>query len=409
MVSNQPTHGSEEQDQEIAHLTLGDMDSEGDTLASYNGRRISVFGGIPGEEVVARIVRRRGRRRSREQITSAFVTEVLKASPHRVAPPCPYFGPCSGCQWQHISYPHQLHLKRTAVERELTRFPELESIPVSSTMPSPQEYGYRNHARFTVRQQGELGYINRITRRFVKVDNCMLMSPWINETLGALQGRCKETSQISIRYGVNTSEWLIQPALSGAVTPMATGQTHYREELLGKVFRIASPSFFQVNIEQAEQLALMVRTRLELKGTETLVDAYAGVGTFAVLLAPLVGRVVAIEESQAATKDAAFNARTLGNVEIRQGRTEDVLGTLDSTPDVVILDPSRAGCRPAALEAIIRRAPRRAIYVSCDPATLARDLRLLVEGGLRVSKVEPIDMFPQTHHVECVATLSPAE
>ena len=391
-------------DPETARLTLKEMGSEGDTIAHLDGEAINVFGGIPGEEVTAKVFRYRRRRRRK---ASAMVTEVLKASPHRVAPPCPYFGPCSGCQWQHIKHGHQLTLKRQAVERELWAYPELRSLSVSDALPSRKQFDYRNHARFTIRRQGSLGFINRINRRFVRVDSCMLMSPWINETLAKLQDRCEETSQLSVRYGVNTGEWLVQPSLDSEEVPIETGQTHYGEELLGRRFRIASPSFFQVNTEQAARLIELVKSRLDLTGEETLVDAYAGVGTFAVLLASEVRRVIAIEESESAIRDAAVNAIGLDNLEFRQGKVEDVLGSPDWTPDVVILDPPRAGCQPPALEAVAKWAPRKTVYVSCEPATLARDLSMLVEGGLRVDTVEPVDMFPQTHHVECVATLTP--
>ncbi len=393
-----------EREQEFAKLALEEMGPQGDTLAYLDGQQINVFGGIPGEEVVARIVRYQ---RRRQRYVSAIVTEALKSSPHRVEPPCPYFGPCSGCQWQHIDYSYQLTLKKNAVERELGRFAELRDTPVSETLPAPELLGYRNHARFTIRRQGSLGFVNRITRRFVKVDNCMLMTPGINQILRQLQGGCQETSQMSVRYGINTSEWLIQPTLKDCGISLASGQTHYREELLGKVFRIASPSFFQVNTRQAEQLALLVRERLGLTGVETLVDAYAGVGVFAVLLASSVRRVIAIEESEAAAKDAAVNATGIGNLDFRQGKTEDVLHTLEDRPDAVILDPPRVGCDPAALEEIVRWAPERTVYVSCDPESLSRDLSRLVQGGLCVKRVEPVDMFPQTHHLECVAIIRP--
>ena len=404
-TSSQTTERPSTQDEEFARLRLEEMGTLGDTLAGYEGEMINVFGGIPGEEVVGRIIRYRRRRRRLEKV-SAIVTEVLEPSPHRVAPPCPYFGPCSGCQWQHIEYGHQLSMKRQAVERELRRFAELDDVTVSETIPSPQEFGYRNHARFTVRREGTLGFNNRLTRRFVRVEQCKLMSPWINEVLGKLQDKCQETTNLTVRHGVNTSDWLVQPTLKSSDISLATGQKHYKEALLGREFRIASPSFFQVNTGQAERLVKLVRERLELNGDETLVDAYAGVGVFAVLLAPSVRRVVAIEESEAAVEDASSNAKGVENLEFRQGRTEDVLGDLDLRPDAVVMDPPRVGCDPAALAAIVRWAPKRTAYVSCDPETLARDLRVLVQGGLRVEKVEPLDMFPQTHHVECVATLS---
>ena len=392
----------EPEEPELATLTLEEMGPLGDTMAPFENGRVNVFGGISGERVVARIVRYR---RKRRRYVSAIVTEVVDPSPHRVAPPCPWFGPCSGCQWQHIDYSHQLELKRDAVRTELDAYATLRAVPVSEPEPAPERFGYRNHGRFTVRRSGRLGFVNRITRRFVDVDRCMLMADGINDVLGKLDGRSQETSQLSVRYGINTSDLLVQPALGNKEIPLPTGQTHYTEELLGRSFRIASPSFFQVNTAQAERLAEIVRQRLELRGGETLIDAYAGVGTFAALLARHVAQVIAIEESEAAVKDAAVNTLDLDNIEYRQGRTEDVIADLGSTPDAVILDPPRVGCDRAALEAVAAWRPRRTVYVSCDPASLARDLDILVGAGLNVIDVQPVDMFPQTHHVECVVTL----
>ena len=397
-----PTRDTTRDEEEYARLTLGGMGPMGDTLASYQGEQINVFGGIPGEQVVARIVRYRRRRRRQ---VSAVVTEVLEPSPHRVAAPCPYFGPCSGCQWQHIDYSYQLELKADSVWDMLRQAPELRHVQVQPTIASPQTLGYRNHARFTVRNQGTLGFVNRITRRFVRIDRCLLMAPWINQALGLLQGKCRETTQLSIRYGFNTGDWLIQPRLKSDEVPLKSGQTHYQEKIWGHSFRIASPSFFQVNTQQAEELVRLVRRRLQLTGEETLVDAYAGVGTFSAYLAPYARWVIAIEESAAAVEDASVNTRGIENLVFRQGRTEDVLAGLDESPDAVILDPPRAGCDSGALDALVRRRTGRIVYVSCDPETLARDLQVLVRGGYRVDSVEPLDMFPQTHHVECVVTL----
>ena len=402
-VARRPYGREQEQEEpELATLTLEEMGPLGDTMAPFEGGRVNVFGGIQGETVVARIVRYRRRRRRH---VSAIVTEVLDPSPHRVAPPCPWFGPCSGCQWQHVAYAHQLDLKWNAVRSALDACATLRGVPVSAPEPAPRQFGYRNHGRFTVRRGGKLGFVNRITRRFVDVDRCMLMADGVNDALGKLDGRSRETSQLSVRYGINTSDVLVQPALHDEQIPLPTGQTHYTEKLLGRTFRIASPSFFQVNTAQAERLANIVRQKLELRPSDTLVDAYAGVGTFAALLAPNAARVIAVEESEAAVKDAAVNTLDLCNVEYRQGRTEDVIAGLDSTPDAVILDPPRAGCDRAALEAVAAWRPRRTVYVSCDPASLARDLDVLAGAGLNAVDVQPVDMFPQTHHVECVATL----
>ncbi len=392
-----------EQRDESATLHLDGWGELGDTLAEYQNSTINVFGGIPGEVVVAKIIRYQRRRQS---YVSGQVLEVLSPSPHRVEAPCRYFGACTGCQWQHIDYEHQLELKRDRVSTSLKRYKTLSEIGVAPTMPSPQVFNYRNHARFTVRRQGRLGYINRMSRRFVEIDECLLMDPWINEALGELQGKCAETTQLSVRLGVNAGEWLIQPTMQNPDISLKTGQTHYREKLLGHRFRIASPSFAQVNTPQTERMIELVRRRLELRGDELLLDAYAGVGVFGALVAPYVRRVIAIEESSAAIKDAAVNITGIGNLQFIEAKTEDAIGVLEERPDAVILDPPRLGCHSDALDALVKSQAPRVVYVSCDPDTMARDLDRLVSGGYGMDSVEPLDMFPQTHHVECLATLS---
>jgi len=394
--------------EELVELVLGPTAVSGDATAVFEDGTIEVFGGIPGERALVRIHRYRKRKR---EMVAGMVAQVLDASPHRVTPPCPFYGPCSGCQWQHISYEHQLALKREAVQRAVAEHPELANHPVTGavhvedTIPSPDQLGYRNHARFTVRSEGRMGFVNRITHRFVEVEKCLLMSEGVNDILAKLQRRVAETTQLSVRYGINTNEWLIQPSMKHPEIPMPTGQTHYRERLSGRAFRIASPSFFQVNTAQAEVLGELVRKRLDLNGTETVVDAYAGVGTFAALLAPHAKRVIAIEESSAAVRDASINIGDLENIEFVEAKTEEALFGLEHPPDVLVLDPPRAGCHPDAVKAAIETGAKRLVYVSCDPLTLTRDLALLVAGGYRVEQIEPLDMFPQTHHVECVATL----
>ena len=358
-----------------------------------------VFGGIPGEEVLAEVVR------VHRKYASARVVEVLAASPSRVDPPCPYFGECTGCQWQHVSYQAQLAAKRDKVVDALARVGGFQDPVVRDVVPSPSEYGYRNHARFTVNREGALGFVNRETRRFVRIDDCMLMHQGINGILRRLQDECGETTQLSIRAGKGTQDYLVQPTLVNPAVTVATGQKRYVESVGGRRFFVSSPSFFQVNVEQAEKAAEVVRRGLELGAEDVVVDAYTGVGAFAVLLAGSVKKVVAVEESSAAVADARGNAAGLENVEVLLGRTEDVIGSLPALPDAVVLDPPRSGCQPRALAGLIALAVPRVAYVSCDAETLARDLKMLCEGGYSLREVTPIDMFPQTHHVECVALL----
>jgi 23S rRNA (uracil1939-C5)-methyltransferase len=381
-------------------LSLVSWGRLGEAIAHYQDREVFVFGGIPGERVIAEVLR------VHRKYIAARVVQLLEASTDRVEPPCPYYGECTGCQWQHLVYDAQLAAKHAKVIDALERVGGFSSPNVMPVLPSSKQYGYRNHARFTVGAEGALGFVNRETRWFVRVDNCMLMHEGINRLLAQLQGKCGETTQLAIRAGEETRDYLVQPPLKSPAVTVPTGQKHYVESVDGHSFRVASPSFFQVNVHQATQLAQAVRRALGLKGPELLLDAYTGVGTFAVLLAPYVRKVIAVEESTAAVADARENAQGLDNVEFVLGKTEEVLAQLEENPDIVVLDPPRAGCQPEALRSLIRLAPARVVYVSCDPETLARDLKLLCDGNFTLGRVEPLDMFPQTHHVECVAVLT---
>ncbi len=388
-------------------VTLESWGRLGEAMGRHDGELVFVLGGIPGERVSAEVVR------VHRKYVSAIVAEVLERSPDRVEPPCPYFGECTGCQWQHLDYSAQLAAKREKVVDALSRvgglFLDEPEAPVAETLPSPNRYGYRNHARMTVSKQGELGFVNRESRKFVRIDSCMLMRPAVNEVLEELQDRCGETTQLSIRAGGETTEtkdsYLVQPRLFNPDIKVTTGQKRYMETIGENRFFVSSPSFFQVNVEQAARAAEVVREGLALSDQDVLLDAYAGVGTFAVLLSPFVKRVLAVEESSAAVADARENAAPCPNVEFLLGRTENVLSDLPLRPDVVVLDPPRSGCQPQALTSLLELAPSRVAYVSCDAETLARDLKALTTGGYAVEQVAPIDMFPQTHHVECVALL----
>ena len=406
-IEKQPERPEKPKPGDLLDLTLESWGRLGEALAWHDGAPIFVFGGIPGERVTAEVVR------VHRKYASATVVEALEPDPSRVSPPCQYFGQCTGCQWQHVAYEDQLAAKRDKVADALVRvgglYHEKHATPVSDTLPSPNRYGYRNHARFTVSRSGSLGFVNRETRRFVRIDHCMLMRPSVNAILEELQDRCQETTQLSIRAGGGeggaTADYLVQPRLFDPSISVETGQKRYAESVAGNRFFVSSPSFFQVNVEQAALAAEVVREGLALDPGDVLLDAYTGVGTFAVLLAPYVRKAIAVEESSAAVADARENAAGQQGIEFVLGRTEDVLGELPLRPDAVVLDPPRSGCQPRALQKLLEIATPRVAYVSCDPETLARDLKILCQGGYILDKVTPIDMFPQTHHVECVAIL----
>lgn len=383
-------------------LTLGDMAFEGGAVAHDGDRVIFVDYGLPGEEAVVEL------HTERAGVFMGRVVEVLKPSPHRVEAPCRYFGQCGGCNWQHIDYQHQLDLKRHIVREQLRRIGRFADAPVSPTVGADNPWAYRNHIRFTAKPKGEIGFIQRGTHRFLRIDECLIADPWINALLPKLQGHGAGLHQVAIRRGVNTGDVLVQPDLSAIDPSIPAAKKYYEEELLGHRFRISGASFFQTNSPQAERLVRLAQERLALQPGDTLADAYAGVGTFAVILAPYVRRVIAIEESHAAVADAAVNTEGIANIECHEGKVEDVLPGIEETVNALILDPPRQGCHAGALDAALHLRPERIAYVSCDPSTLARDLRLLVDGGYELRDVTPVDMFPQTYHIECVASLRAA-
>jgi 23S rRNA (uracil1939-C5)-methyltransferase len=389
-------------EKEYAILRLGPIVNVGDCEARLGQEILSVFGGLPGELVKARIYRYR---KNKKHIISGIVENVIEASPYRIIPDCPNFGPCSGCQWQHVDYSYQLKFKKQIISTAFASYDSLSGIDILNVIASENKFKYRNHARFSVRFEGQMGFSNRITRRFIKIDECLIMDNRINEIVSILQDKVAETTSMSVRVGVNTEDVLIQPKLLSSDIPIETGQKSYVEKLYGKEFRIASPSFFQVNIDQAEKLIEIIKSELQFVGNEVLVDAYAGVGTFAIAFSSEVSKVIAIEESAAAIKDAEFAACDIANVEFVLGKTENVLNSIEDNIDILILDPSRKGCHLDTIESIMRKLPGVIVYVSCDPTTLARDLNILVEQGYTIKSVNPVDMFPQTYHVECVVIM----
>ena len=374
-----------------------------------DGRVMFVEYALPGELVLAEITA------ESPSYLEARAIEIREASPRRVEPACPYFGTCGGCQLQHVDYEEQLALKTGLVRDQLRRIGRFADPPVSPARGMAEPWGYRNHMRFTVRRSGDIGFMRRGTHQFLRVDRCPIAHDAVNAVLRRAQRKTTGTRQLSVRVGEATGELLIQPTLRfrPGRRPLASGQTHYHEALGGRLFRISAAAFFQVNTRQAEQLVRIVRERVREARPGVVVDAYSGVGTFAALLAGDGDvRVIAVEESAAAGDDAEVNLAGLANVTRLTGSVEDVLPGLEPAPDVVVVDPPRTGLGPGIVDALLVSACRRLVYVSCDPATLARDLRLLAEGdqagGRRpfsLRSVEPLDMFPHTQHVECIATL----
>jgi 23S rRNA (uracil1939-C5)-methyltransferase len=371
---------------------------------------------LPGElievEVTWNLPRPDRKRARRTPPPIARLVRVVEASPERVAPECPVFGVCGGCQVQQMSYAAQLAWKTERV-RDLLRGVGFAEPPVQPAIGCEPPWGYRNHMRFSVDRDGRVGLTARGTRRLIPLTNCPIAQPRINDALAALAQTPQPRPQALVRYGVATGQMLLQPAPASETRARleAVGLDLHdetmEEELGGVRFRIRPSSFFQTNTGQANEMARLALAELPSGPDVTLVDAYCGVGVFARLMAERAGRVLAIEESASAVRDARWNLRDTPQVEIVQAKVEDDLPQRVERIDGLIIDPPRAGCQRPVLDALATRRPPVVVYISCDPTTLARDLAYLclTTGAYRLRSVRPLDMFPQTAHIENIATL----
>ncbi|GAB4562776.1 MAG: class I SAM-dependent RNA methyltransferase [Anaerolineae bacterium] len=412
---------------ETITLELTGIAHGGQAFGRHEGKIVFVPYALPGETCRVRIAD------ERKKWARAELVEVLTPSPDRIDPPCPYFGPkrCGGCHWQHITYERQLALKREVVVDQIQRLGHLVDPPVQPVMPVGEPWAYRNHAQFAVGQDGTLGFYRAGSHDVISVDQCLLLHPLVSELRDAVDLGDDAAdvvgwlSRISLRAGVRTGQQMITfevttdelPELEvsmpvscacqtadGRVHPLI-GPPHIEEEVAGHRYRISAGSFFQVNTPGAEALVNQVRAYLQPEQGETLLDIYCGVGLFGLALSSEVGRVIGIEASPTACEDFAWNARKLApeQVELHEGPAEEVLPVLHEPVDLVVVDPPRSGVGEEAIRHIARLGPRRLAYVSCDPATLARDVEHLQRHGYTLVEVQPIDLFPQTFHIETVS------
>lgn len=402
-------------------LSLTDIAHGGAALGRHEGKVIFVPYALPGERVTVEILE------DKRRFARARLLEVQSPSPDRVSPPCSFFGECGGCQWQHASYPAQLAFKTAVVRDQLARLGKFSDPPVRDTIPSPAPWHYRNHVQLAVDRRGRLGFRAAASRRIVPVDECLLLHPLVDELFLALDlgsdADLPPLKRLSLRAGINTGDQMIifetvgdEPPELEVDFPVSCvllledgtpvnliGYNHITERVAGRTFHISAGSFFQVNTPQAETLIRLVAEYLSPIGDETLLDAYCGVGTFALSLADKVAHVIGVESMPTAVEDFGINAEGMENVAILPGVVEEVLAGLEMPVDLAVVDPPRTGVHSDALAALVRLAPQRLVYVSCDPATLARDGRALAGAGYELAVVQPVDMFPQTYHVETVS------
>ena len=391
-------------------IELTHMAPTGEAIGKHDGQVIFVPYGVPGDVIEIDIFHKR------RNFARARITEILRPSSHRVIPPCRFFGSCGGCEWQHVDYEQQLIYKANAVKEQFTRIGKLPDVTVEPCIPSPTVWNYRNHTQFVLSHWRKPGYRRANTNTVVEVDHCHVIAPKLNELLAQqIQGsvfndstsylRFDDRNEIHLRTGARTDEvtWFVT---SEAGKLLNAGEKAVIHEQIGNaVFRISPDSFFQINTPMAEILVATILNKLEVNENHNVLDLYCGVGLFTVPIAERVHSVMGIESNPSSTSDAVYNLRHVSNATVL---TEDVGNALadfgsKKTWHAIVIDPPRAGIEYAALKSIVALNAHQLIYVSCDPATLARDSRILCDRGYKLEHIQPFDMFPHTHHVETVA------
>ncbi len=428
-------------------LTIERLGINGEGVGIFEGFTIFVDGALPGEKIKAVICE------VRKNFARARLIEHITTSPHRQKPICPVFGTCGGCQIMHLDYQEQLVIKRQRVIDALQRIGKLFDVDVTSCEPSPLPLAYRNKIQLPAGMSNShlyLGLYAYNTHDLIEIDKC-----YIHCTLGeAVFQKVKNILKASsltegdikcvlIKTAVTTKQVLVilvttqkslpglskiateimesMPEIKGVVQSVNSsignvmlgkefytlvGESSITETLSGLTFKVSPASFFQVNPAQAEKVYKTVLEYAALTGKETVLDAYCGVGTLSLILAKGAHSVIGVEYVEEAIRDAKENARVnhLSNTQFTCALAEEFISSLKHI-DVGVLNPPRKGCERSFLENLALLKPTKIIYVSCDPATLARDLAILSEKGYKVEHVKPFDMFPQTVHVECVAFL----
>lgn len=434
-------------------LTVEDFGAQGEGICRYEGMAVFVPRALPGERILAQIVKVEKRH------AFARVIEVLEASSARVMPSCPYYVQCGGCVCQHMDYPSQLRFKQKQVEGVMRHIAGLD-IEVRPTLGMDDPWHYRNKTALPVAgsvEQPLIGYYAQRSHRVVEIDACRIASAqsdavhavvrqWMREC--RIAPYCEETHKGLVRHvmtrvsrkgenmvvlvinGDKLPKWemlleKLQKAVPGLISLCVSvnkargnvilgrsydvlwGAERLPDTLCGHEFQLSPLSFFQVNPVQTEKLYGTALNFAALTGNELVADVYCGAGTISLMLARHAKHVVGIEIVPQAIADAKENSRRNGieNAEFRVGAAEDVLPELVEKglrPDVIVIDPPRKGCEESVLTAIAKAKPKRVVYVSCNPATQARDAKILCANGYHAAACQPVDMFCQTAGVENV-------
>jgi 23S rRNA (uracil1939-C5)-methyltransferase len=383
-----------------------------------DGRAVFVPYALPGEVVRARVIE------EKKHYVRTELVEVLQSVPERIPPRCQHFNQCGGCHLQHLSYSHQLELKVDVLRDQLMRIGGIHDVSIFPIRPSPGEWFYRNSLQFHLTPGGKPGFRKMNSHEVIEIKECYLPEKAVGDMWQQLDLEpIPDLERVELRQGWDDEVMVIfeskdpQPVDFEVDVPLSaihlgpggpivlSGDDCLVMGVGEKLFRVSPSSFFQVNTQQAAGMVAYVLSEISPSLDMTLLDVYCGVGLFSAFLAPYVGKCIGVEMSSSAATDFAVNLDELDNVSLYEGLAEDILPALDIKPDVILVDPPRSGIELAALKAISAMRAPLLIYVSCDPATLARDLRFLLAEGYRLEHVTPFDMFPQTYHTESISTL----
>ncbi|WP_408955643.1 23S rRNA (uracil(1939)-C(5))-methyltransferase RlmD [Natroniella sp. ANB-PHB2] len=438
-------------------IELEDLATGGDAVGRVDGFVIFIPGGIPGEKVKVEITQ------VKKSYGRAKIVEVIEQSAERVQPSCQEDEDCGGCQISYFDYQAQLKYKRKIVVDTIERIAKLTEVKVNPVKGMENPFFYRNKAQFPVAKQGDkviTGFYALGTHKLIELEDCKIQHPLINRVLREAIDLIEE-HQVSIydekqhkgllrhlvvRVGVCTNQAMlifvtkneefsagveiatelleripelvsvnqnINPEETNIVlgrrTKQLVGEDHIIDYIGPIKYKISPLAFFQVNTLQAKILYDQVVEYAQLSGTERVLDAYCGVGSIALYLARFAKEVWGIEVIGEAIEAAQENAQLneIDNCQFEVGKVREVLPRLkkELRPEVIVVDPPRKGCHQEVLATFVELEPERIVYVSCDPASLARDLKYLTEAGYQLEEIQPVDMFPQTYHIENVALL----
>lgn len=442
---------------QVVELEITDLNTHGDGVARHEGRVVFVPNTVTGDRLTSKIVQ------SKAKFAIGKVEKLLNPSPHRVRPSCIVADKCGGCQWQHIDVAYQRQAKQKQVIQAFQRIGGFAEVEVQPILSADSALNYRNKSTYPLGRSStglvQAGYYRQGSHKLINLNQCPVQDERLHLLLREIkqdigqqgwsiynetthQGKLRH---LSLRIGQNTGEilltlvttdlqlagieeqaqlWLEKypglvgvclnlnrdrtNAILGKTTHTILGKPYLREIFAGVELHIAADTFFQINTSAAELLLQKITQQLNLSGSETIIDAYCGIGTFSLPLARQVKQVIGIELNSSSVKQAQGNAalNRIDNAIFYAGKVKNCLQQIEVQPDILLLDPPRKGCNIQVIKTILELQPSQIAYISCKPSTLARDVQLLCESGAyQLTQIQPADFFPQTTHVECCALL----